>query len=119
MKLTSIFFRNGRQPQNENKVPFKALLPLKLRDFVSSKNVKTTERGCLHEMSLLLTCLEENELEDKRCVPQFKALNECFKIYNDNMAQARSVKEQSVPVPNSKNFTHKQITHLLRRYPVI
>lgn len=42
MKLTSIFFRNGRQPQNENKVPFKALLPLKLRDFVSSKNVKTT-----------------------------------------------------------------------------
>lgn len=42
MKLTSIFFRNARKPQNENKVPFKAILPLKLRDFVSSKNLKAT-----------------------------------------------------------------------------
>lgn len=38
MKLTSIFFRTARAPQNENKVPFKAMLPLKLRDRVSSKN---------------------------------------------------------------------------------
>lgn len=41
MRLTSIFFRNVRQPQNENKVPFKAIMPLKLRDFVSSKGQKT------------------------------------------------------------------------------
>lgn len=38
MKLTSIFFRNARAPQNENQVPFKAILPLKLRDRVSSKS---------------------------------------------------------------------------------
>lgn len=37
MRLTSMFFRNARQPQNENKVPFKELLPLKLKDRVTSK----------------------------------------------------------------------------------
>lgn len=42
MRWTSIFFRNAREPQNENKVPFKAMLPLKLRDRVSSKNQKVT-----------------------------------------------------------------------------
>ncbi|XP_012537631.1 coiled-coil-helix-coiled-coil-helix domain-containing protein 1 [Monomorium pharaonis] len=120
MRLTSILCRNARQPQNEKKVPFKALLPLKLRDFVSGKNQMTTEsRGCLYEMTLLLSCLEENEFEDKRCVPQLNALNQCFKVYSDNMQRARSIKEQTVPVPNSKNLTHKQITYLLRRYPVV
>lgn len=84
-----------------------------------NSNILFPERGCLYEMSLLLTCLEENEFEDRRCVPQLKALNQCYKIYSDNIERARSVKEQTVPVPNSKNFTHKQITYLLRRYPVV
>lgn len=42
MRLTSIFCRNARTPQNEKKVPFKAILPLKLKDRVSSKNQKVT-----------------------------------------------------------------------------
>lgn len=77
------------------------------------------ERGCLHEMTLLLTCLEENEFEDKRCVPQFKALNQCYKLYNENMQRALVIKEQSTPVPGSKNVTPKQITYLLRKYPTV
>jgi len=70
-------------------------------------------------MTLLLTCLEENEFEDKRCIPQLKALNQCFKVYNDNMQHNRLVSEKTVPVPGSKNCTQKQITHLLRRYPTV
>lgn len=77
------------------------------------------EKGCLYEMSLLLTCLEENEFEDRRCVPQLKELNQCFEIYNNNMTKARIVNEQEMPVAHSKNFTHKQITYVLRRYPVV
>ncbi|XP_011870165.1 PREDICTED: coiled-coil-helix-coiled-coil-helix domain-containing protein 1 [Vollenhovia emeryi] len=119
MRLTSIVFRNARQPQNPNKVPFKAVAPLKLKDFVSSKGQKITEQGCLHEMSLLLTCLEENEFEDKRCAPQLTALNKCFKSYRDNMQHEKSIKDQVVPVPMSKNLTHKQVTYLLRSYPTV
>ncbi|CAL1674790.1 unnamed protein product [Lasius platythorax] len=119
MRLTSIFCRNARAPQNENKVPFKAILPLKLRDRVSSKNQKATDRGCLYELSLLLTCLEENEFEDKRCVPQFKVLDQCYKTHLKNVERAQIEQEQIVPVPNSKNHTHKQITYLLRRYPTV
>lgn len=70
-------------------------------------------------MSLLLTCLEQNEFEDKRCIPQFKALNQCYQVYTSNMERIRSSKEQIVPVPNSKNLTHKQVTYLLRRYPTV
>ncbi|XP_029670013.1 coiled-coil-helix-coiled-coil-helix domain-containing protein 1 [Formica exsecta] len=117
MRWTSIFFRNAREPQNENKVPFKAMLPLKLRDRVSSKNQKVTDRGCLHETVLLLTCLEENEFQDKRCIPQFKALDQCYKTYMKNVERTQIEHEQDVPIPNSKNLTHKQITYLLRRNP--
>lgn len=38
MKLTSIFFRNARAPQNEKRVPFKTNLSLKLKDYISSRN---------------------------------------------------------------------------------
>ncbi|XP_011634890.1 coiled-coil-helix-coiled-coil-helix domain-containing protein 1 isoform X2 [Pogonomyrmex barbatus] len=119
MKLMSVLFRNARQPQNENKVPFKAVLPLKLKDHVSSKSQKTLEKGCLYETSLLLTCLEENEFEDKKCIPELKALDECYKNYQKNVQQAHIIKEQMIPVPGSKNQTHKQITYLLRRYPTV
>ncbi|KAL6425337.1 hypothetical protein ACFW04_009503 [Cataglyphis niger] len=116
MRWTSIFFRNAREPQNEKKVPFKAILPLKLRNHVSSKNQKETDRGCLQELTLLLTCLEENEFQDKRCIPQFQALNQCYNTYMKNAKRTQIEQEQEVPVPNSKNLTHKQITYLLKRY---
>ncbi|XP_072755437.1 uncharacterized protein [Anoplolepis gracilipes] len=119
MRLTSIFFRHPRAPPNESKVPFKAILPLKLRDRVSSKNQKETDRGCLYESILLLTCLEENEYQDKRCIPQFKELDQCYKTYMKNIERAQVEHDQVVPIPNSKNLTHKQITHLLRRYPTV
>lgn len=41
MRLTSRWFA-GRRPQNENKVPFNAVLPLQLKDRVSSKFRKTS-----------------------------------------------------------------------------
>ncbi|GAB1861878.1 Coiled-coil-helix-coiled-coil-helix domain-containing protein 1 isoform X2 [Camponotus japonicus] len=119
MKLTSIFFRTARAPQNENKVPFKAMLPLKLRDRVSSKNQSVADHGCLQELFLLLTCLEENEYENKRCVPQFKVLEQCYNTHQKNIRRTKIEQEQEVPVPNSKNLTHKQITYFLRRYPTV
>ncbi|KYN35439.1 Coiled-coil-helix-coiled-coil-helix domain-containing protein 1 [Trachymyrmex septentrionalis] len=119
MRLTSILFRNARQPQNENKVTFKEILPLKLKSSVSGKNQRLKEKGCLLEMSLLLTCLEENEFEDKRCSPELKALNQCYQVYSSTMERIHSLNDQIMPVPNSKNLTHKQITHLLRRYPTV
>lgn len=70
-------------------------------------------------MSVLLTCLEENENEDKKCIPQFKALDQCYRVYKENMQRALSMKEQSAPVPGSKNVTSKQITYLLQRYPTV
>ncbi|KYM83010.1 Coiled-coil-helix-coiled-coil-helix domain-containing protein 1 [Atta colombica] len=118
MRLTSIF-RNARQPQNEKKVPFKEILPLKLKSSVSGKNQRITEKGCLLEMSILLTCLEENEFEDKKCIPQLKALNQCYQVYTSSMECMHSLKDQIVPVSNSKNLTHNQITYLLRRYPTV
>ncbi|KYN12047.1 PREDICTED: coiled-coil-helix-coiled-coil-helix domain-containing protein 1 [Trachymyrmex cornetzi] len=119
MRLTSILSRNARQPQNEKKVPFKEILPLKLRSSVSGKNQRTEEKGCLLEMSLLLTCLKENEFEDNRCIPELTALNQCYQVYTSNIERMHSLKNQIIPVPNSKNLTYKQITHLLRKYPTV
>ncbi|XP_070518695.1 small ribosomal subunit protein mS37 isoform X2 [Cardiocondyla obscurior] len=119
MKFTSIIIRNGRRTQNENKVPFKSILPLKLKDHVTSGNQRLTEKGCLQEMTLLLNCLEKNEFEDMRCVSEVNVLNNCYKTYTENMERSKILKEQSVPVPNSKDLTSKQVTYLLRQYPVV
>ncbi|KYM97412.1 PREDICTED: coiled-coil-helix-coiled-coil-helix domain-containing protein 1 [Cyphomyrmex costatus] len=118
MKLMSILFRNARQPQNEKKVPFKEIMPLKLKAYVSAKNQRVKDKGCLLQMTLLLTCLEENEFEDTRCTPELKALNQCFQVYQSNQERIYSQQEK-LPVPNSKNFSQKQITNLLRKYPTV
>lgn len=78
-----------------------------------------SERGCLYELSLLLTCMEENEFEDKRCIPEFNKLNDCYDSYMKRMEHSQMKHEQTEPVPNSKNHTHRQITTLLRRYPTV
>jgi len=78
-----------------------------------------SEHGCLHELSLLLTCLEENEFEDKRCIPEFNKLNNCYNIYMKKLQHSQVEQDQVTPVPNSKNHTHKQITYLLQRYPTV
>ncbi|XP_020299647.1 uncharacterized protein LOC109863660 isoform X2 [Pseudomyrmex gracilis] len=116
MRLTSRWFA-GRRPQNENKVPFNAVLPLQLKDRVSSKFRKTSDRGCLYEMTLLLTCLDENAYEDKLCLSKLKSLEACYERYNENIKRAKI--ETNVPVPNSKNLNSKQVTYLLRQYPTV
>ncbi|EFN86919.1 coiled-coil-helix-coiled-coil-helix domain-containing protein 1 [Harpegnathos saltator] len=118
MKLTSLLFRNGRRPQNPDKTPFKAVAPLVLKDYVT-KNHKVTERGCLYETSLFLSCLEENEFEDKNCVPQMNLLDACYKKYNHDMIEKKIKSRSKALVPNSKNHTSNQISHLLRKYPTI
>ncbi|XP_014471407.1 PREDICTED: coiled-coil-helix-coiled-coil-helix domain-containing protein 1 [Dinoponera quadriceps] len=116
MKLTSIF-NNSRKPQNVNKVPFKAMMSLVLKDYVTTKDYKVADRGCLHEMSMLLSCLEENEYEDKNCIPQFNSFNACFNRFNHNLQTRKIQSGKKMPVPNSNNHTPLQITSLLRKFP--
>lgn len=82
-------------------------------------NTLVSERGCMYEVSLLLTCLEENNFEDKNCIPQIKTVNACYEKHGENMRRRNIEQDKVVPVPNSKNFTHKQITYLLRQYPTV
>ncbi|EZA48125.1 hypothetical protein DMN91_004278 [Ooceraea biroi] len=119
MRFTTILFRNARRPQNEQAVPIKPKMPLILKNRVAPTSQRGIENGCLHEMSLLLNCLQENAFEDKKCIPQLSGLEKCYATYTKNMERLHGQYEEVKPVPNSKNCTHKQITYLLRQYPTV
>ncbi|XP_032673534.1 coiled-coil-helix-coiled-coil-helix domain-containing protein 1 [Odontomachus brunneus] len=114
MKLTSILLRNVNQ--SEKKVPLKAMTPMVLKNYVTRSNRKVAESGCLYEVSLLLSCLEENENENKNCIPQFNALHACYENYSWKMKEHKIQSGNIIPTPNSKNQTSAQIGYLFRKY---
>ncbi|XP_073986677.1 small ribosomal subunit protein mS37 [Rhodnius prolixus] len=100
-----------------DKVPFKELLPLKLKTSVSGKGDKNTGASCVQEMSVLFACLKRNGFNDIPCNKEVTAFRKCWE---DNAAQQRLKKtheRQGVLVPGEKNLSHKQIDELLKRYP--
>jgi len=68
---------------------------------------------------MLLACLEENEFENNKCVPQFGVLQKCYATYTKNIHHLHQQQERIEPTPYSKNLSYKQIGYMLRRYPTV
>ena len=118
MRLTAVYFKNhARVPQNEKKVPYKEVFPLKLQNkYVgASKNVK--EKNCLYEMSLLFACLKDNNFENKLCDSQIEKFQNCVTNFEKHRKHQKQLQQIGVPTPDTVNFTDPQLTYLLRKYP--
>ncbi|XP_014602380.1 PREDICTED: uncharacterized protein LOC106785977 [Polistes canadensis] len=116
MRVSLAYFK-GRLPQSEAKVPYNVAEELSLKNYVRCKSVGVTEKGCLHELSVLLTCLRENEFDNFNCSKELTSFENCSKRFAKLSADLKASHSKSVPDPNSKVFSSKQISYLLKLYP--
>ncbi|KAK9299775.1 hypothetical protein QLX08_007330 [Tetragonisca angustula] len=120
MRLSQIFFKhNARSPQNPDKVPFKEVMPLKLRNRVAGGTTKTLEGKCLYEMSLVFACWKNSNFEPNKCHNEVQNFYGCYNRYMKDAALEKEFKKISVPSPDTKVFTKNQITYLLQKYPTV
>ncbi|XP_063995279.1 uncharacterized protein LOC135172815 [Diachasmimorpha longicaudata] len=117
MRSSIIFMKWARSPQNENKVPFKAMLPLKLRNHVTGKGSKSQEQGCLQEATLVLSCLVENNYENQKCTKETENFQNCYKTYLKNKKFSKEQALKGILTPGSTNLKFGQVNHLLRKFP--
>ncbi|KAK2718512.1 small ribosomal subunit protein mS37-like [Artemia franciscana] len=66
----------NRRPQREP-IRFWPILPMKLKNSVSSKSERATDSMCLQEMSLMLACLKRNEFDQSVCSKEIQEFSKC------------------------------------------
>ncbi|XP_059488881.1 small ribosomal subunit protein mS37 [Neocloeon triangulifer] len=93
-------------------IPFKELLPLKLRDYVSNKRGAAAGASCLQEMANLFTCLKTNEFNQTVCSKEIGTFQQCYKMH---LQQREEMKKDTSGI-GSKNLSAKQINALLAKY---
>lgn len=81
MRLFFALLRNGRRPQDINSVPFKAVLPLKIRNHVSGKSDRQKIAPCIQELTVLFAKLKEHEFNDEMCAKEVAILREANREY--------------------------------------
>lgn len=73
--------KTARQPQDVNNVPFKAVLPMKLRNRVSGKSDRQKAAPCIHELTMLFAKLKEHEFNDELCAKETAILRAANREY--------------------------------------
>lgn len=118
MRLGLAAFVKGRCPQSEKKVPCRILTPVALKDRVSGKGVKLTEKGCVQELSVFLACLREKDFDNFNCSKELLLFKQCSDRYEKMAKELKASRDKVIPEPNAKVLTHKQVTHFLKMYPI-
>ncbi|CAH1099627.1 unnamed protein product [Psylliodes chrysocephalus] len=116
MKIFSSLLIISR-PIPKEPVPFKEMLPLKLRATVSGKGGKSSDVCCIHEMSVMFACFKENEFNQDLCSKEVEKFQMCYK---DNLKTSKTKKEREakgVLTPGEKKLSHKQLNVLLKKFP--
>ncbi|KDR21265.1 coiled-coil-helix-coiled-coil-helix domain-containing protein 1 [Zootermopsis nevadensis] len=106
----------ARVPQKEP-VPFKEILPLRLKETVSGKGDKTSDVACLHEMSIMFACFKNNEFNQELCSKEISSFQNCYKDFQNKKNIKKRQEQKGILIPGEKNLTHKQLNTLLRRFP--
>lgn len=81
MRLFFALMGNGRWPQKIDKVPFRALLPLKLRNRVSGKSDRQKLAPCIQELTALFAKMKEHEFDEQLCAKEIETLRKANRDY--------------------------------------
>lgn len=84
MRLIFALMKQAREPQNVKKVPFKAVLPMRIRNHVSGKSDRQKEAPCIHELTVLFAKLKDHEFNDEMCAKETAALRAANREYLTN-----------------------------------
>uniref|UniRef100_A0A1B0CFZ5 Uncharacterized protein n=1 Tax=Lutzomyia longipalpis TaxID=7200 RepID=A0A1B0CFZ5_LUTLO len=116
MRIPSIVLLQRTPPQNENKVPFKDQLPLRLKNRVSGKGGSESDVACLHEMSVLFACMKGADFNESACSKEITSLKKCYKTFLDTKKQKKA-EDKTGNVVVGRNLNYKQLNKYLRSYP--
>ncbi|KAJ6642787.1 hypothetical protein Bhyg_07741, partial [Pseudolycoriella hygida] len=93
MRLFFALMKNGRKPQSIHKVPFKAMLPMELRNHVS-----------------------DHEFNDEHCAKEVAALREANREYLTTRRETKRIRNGGILTPG-KDLHYKQLNNYLRLFP--
>lgn len=118
MRITNNLARS-RKLGHVEPVPFKEILPLKLKPLVSGKGGKVSDVCCIYEMTLMLACFKENEFGATGCAKEIEDFKKCY--VNHVTAKRNKIARESkgLLTAGEKNLSPKQINLLLKKYPNI
>lgn len=74
---------------------------------------------CLLELTVVISCLQKNEYENKLCQKEVDKFNLCYKDFLRDSFYAKRAQEKGILLPGEKNLTHKQIRKLFKLRPMI
>lgn len=81
MRLFCALMKNSRRAQNVFDVPFKAVLPMKLRNHVSGKSDRQKVAPCIQELTVLFAKLKDHDFNDELCAKEVAAVREANREY--------------------------------------
>lgn len=115
-KYMTGYVPRGRYVNPQN-IPFKAILPLKLRNHVSSKGENTSNVACIQEMSVLFACLKRNDFKETRCAQEISTFQKCYNDHTEQKKEKEEKERRGVLIPGEKKLSHKQANELLKKFP--
>ncbi|CAG9766396.1 unnamed protein product [Ceutorhynchus assimilis] len=110
------FIKRSRAVPQEP-VPYKYSVPLKLKQGVSNKGGKISEVCCIHEMSVMFSCLKDNEFQQQLCHKEVESFQKCYTSFLTDKNQRSEREMKGLLTPGEKRMTSKQLNVLLKKYP--
>lgn len=116
MRLFWHLCKNARRPQDPNKVPFKAMLPMRLNNYVSGKSDRQTEVPCLQEITVLLASLKTNEFDESLCKKEIELLQKTNIEHLDKKKKIKEAAQRGV-LATGRDLTFRQLNKFMRNFP--
>lgn len=115
MRLFAVL-QQFRGPQPLKKVPFKALLPLRIRNYVSGKSDRTAEVPCLQELSVLFASMKNNDFNDAFCRQEIEHVQKAHVAHLNKRFADRQTFNRGV-VSTGRDLTFRQLNKYLNGFP--
>ncbi|KRX65008.1 60S ribosomal protein L39 [Trichinella britovi] len=96
---------------------FREILPLALKNCVSSKYDRVNPKICVYEMTVLLACLKKNEFDNSECSEEVKAFNECFEKERAAAQELKNSLKEGLLIPGSNRLSFSQVNQLMQQWP--
>lgn len=105
-----------RGPQNLKKIPFKAQLPMRLRNYVSGKSDRDTMVPCLQELTILFASLKNNDFNEAFCTKEIEKVQSAHVTHLNKKFADGQIFTKGV-VSTGRDLTFRQLNKYLKGYP--
>lgn len=112
--ILSVARFNEKEP-----VPFKEILPLKLKQRVSGKGDNRTEVCCIYEMSVMFACFKETDFNQSLCSKEIENFQKCYEKTKTEKDLKKQREAKGILTPGDKKMSSRQLNQLLRGFPNI